>query len=110
MRRRTVTLLLAMILFAAGGWIFQVTRERPAPDYAATLGGDAHVEVRFASGTAVQAAEDAAAGYRAAGWTQLPVSTPTFRLFTRGRRTAALLAEDVPTGVRVTEFRRGSDF
>ena len=46
--------------------------------------------------------------YRAAGWEELPVSTRTFRLFARGARTAALLAEDAPSGgARVTEFRRG---
>ena len=56
-----------------------------------------------------EAAARTAEAYRSAGWEELPVSTRTFKLFSRGRRTAALLVEDVPQGgTRVTEFRRGS--
>ena len=73
------------------------------------MAGDANVSVRFEAGTAEEAAARAAEAYRSAGWEELPVSTRTFKLFARGRRTAALLVEDVPQGgTRVTEFRRGS--
>ena len=90
----------------AGGWIFSV-RTEPAPaEYRSVVGGGYEVSVRFEHGTAATAAEKAAAGYRSDGWDELPVSTPTFGLFSRGRRTAALLAEDLPDGVRITELRR----
>lgn len=101
-------LILAGALFT-GGWIFQ-TRQAVDPVYTGTVAGDATVSVRFETGTAEEAAERAAEAYRSAGWVEVPVSTRTFRLFAHGRRTAALLAEDVPQGgVRVTEFRRGSE-
>ena len=65
-------------------------------------------ETELTNAGAAEAAERAANAYRAAGWEELPVSTRTFRLFARGARTAALLAEDAPSGgTRVTEFRRG---
>ena len=93
----------------ASGWIFH-TQQVVEPTYAGTVAGDANVSVRFETGTAEEAAARAAEAYRAAGWEELPVSTRTFRLFAHGRRTAALLAEDNPQGgVRVTEFRRGSE-
>ncbi|MGN0847219.1 MAG: hypothetical protein ACI4RA_07535 [Kiritimatiellia bacterium] len=93
---------------AAAGWIFRV-QKTVEPVYAGTIAGDAQVAVRFEPGAAEDAAARAAAAYRDAGWQELPVSTPTFRLFARGRRTAALLAEDAPSGARVTEFRRGPE-
>ena len=93
----------------AGGWIFQ-TQRTVEPTYAGMVAGDANVSVRFEPGTAEEAAARAADAYRSAGWEEVPVSTRTFKLFARDRRTAALLAEDVPQGgVRVTEFRRGSE-
>ena len=45
---------------------------------------------------------------RSAGWTSAPVCTPTFKLMLRGHDFAAILAEDLPDGVAVTELlRRG---
>ena len=91
-------LLVLVAALLAGGWIFH-TQATVEPAYAETLSGDM---------AAAEAAERAANAYRAAGWEELPVSTRTFRLFARGARTAALLAEDAPSGgARVTEFRRG---
>ncbi len=88
----------------AGGWIFRV-QKTVAPVYAGTVAGDAQVSVRFEPGTAEEVADRAAANYRSAGWDVLPVSTRTFKLFARGRRTAAFLAEDQPQGgSRVTEL------
>ncbi len=91
----------------AGGWIFRTTPV-PAPDaYAGAFAGGARVSVRPVPGPAAVAAERAAVDYRAAGWTELPVSTRTFRLFTRDAHTAALLAEDAPDGrTLLAEFRR----
>ncbi len=90
----------------AGGWIFR-TAPAAAPDaYAGAFAGGQRVSVRPVPGPAAVAAERAAADYRAAGWTELPVSTRTFRLFARGARTAALLAEDAPDGrTLLAEFR-----
>ena len=48
------------------------------------------------------------AEYRAEGWTSAPVCTPTFKLMLRDGDLAAVLAEDLPDGVAVTELvRRG---
>lgn len=100
-------LLVLVAALLAGGWIFH-TQATVEPAYAETLSGDMTVAVRFEAGPAAEAAEWAANAYHAAGWEELPVSTRTFRLFARGARTAALLAEDAPSGgARVTEFRRG---
>ena len=102
-------LLVLVAALLAGGWIFR-TQTTVEPAYAETLAGDMVGAVRFESGSATEAAERAAETYRAAGWKELPVSTRTFRLFARGPRTAALLAEDIPSGnARVTEFRRGKE-
>ena len=110
MKRFLLLTILPIVVCAllAGGWIFQ-TRQTVEPTYAGTVAGDANVSVRFEAGTAEEAAARAAEAYRSAGWEELPISTRTFKLFARGRRTAALLVEDVPQGgTRVTEFRRGS--
>lgn len=102
-------LLVLAAALLAGGWIFR-TQTAVEPAYEATLAGDVVVAVRFEPGPAAEAADRAAAAYRAAGWEDIPVSTRTFRLFARGARTAALLAEDAPSGsARVTEFRRGKE-
>ncbi len=110
--RRPHVLPLALVIVTAllaGGWFFRV-QKTVDPVYTGTVAGDAAVSVRFEPGTAEEAADRAAASYRAAGWDVLPVSTRTFKLFARGHRTAALLAEDSPAGgARVTEFRRGSE-
>ena len=110
MKRFLLLTILPIVVCAllAGGWIFQ-TQRTVEPTYAGTVAGDANVSVRFEVGTAEEAAARTAEAYRSAGWEELPVSTRTFKLFARGRRTAALLVEDVPQGgIRVTEFRRGS--
>ncbi len=110
--KRSYALPLILVLLSAllaGGWIFHA-QKTVDPVYSGMVAGDAQVSVRFEPGTAEEAADRAAASYRSAGWDVLPVSTRTFKLFVRGRRTAALLAEDVPQGgTRVTEFRRGSE-
>ncbi len=107
--KRTSALPFILVLLSAllaGGWIFRV-QQTVDPVYSGTVAGDAQVSVRFEPGTAEEAADRAAAGYRSAGWDMLPVSTRTFKLFTRGSRTAALLAEDIPQGgSRVTELIR----
>ena len=107
MKRRFVIPAIAVALAAlAGGWVF-TTRSLPLnAEYHSVVGGDYEVAVRFEHGTAETAAEKAAAEYKNDGWEELPVSTRTFKLFSRGRRTAALLAEDLPDRVRVTELRR----
>lgn len=107
MKRRFVIPAIAAALAAlAGGWVF-TTRSLPLnAEYHSVVGGDYEVAVRFEHGTAETAAEKAAAEYKNDGWEELPVSTRTFKLFSRGRRTAALLAEDLPDRVRVTELRR----
>ena len=106
-RRRLLVATLPLVgALLAGGWIFR-TAPVPAPDaYAGVFAGGQQVSVRPVPGPATVAAERAAADYRAAGWTELPVSTRTFRLFARGARTAALLAEDAPDGrTLLAEFR-----
>lgn len=99
-------LALLFVAVLAGGWIFRVRTGPADPEYRDTIAGDADVAVWFESGVARDAAEKVAADYREAGWEELPVSTETFRLFAKGTRTAAVLAEDLPTGVRLTELRR----
>ena len=105
-RRIIIPAVIAILAALAGGWIF-TTRSLPLnAEYHSLVGGDYVVAVRFEHGTAETAAEKAAAEYKNDGWDELPVSTRTFRLFSRGRRTAALLAEDLPDKVRITELRR----
>lgn len=108
-RRLLLPAALAAVLLAAGGWIFRVQPAPPEPDYAAAFAGGAGVSVRFVPGCAADVAARIAADYRADGWEELPVSTAAFRLLARGRRVAAVLAEDLPAGVRVTELRSAAD-
>ena len=75
-------------------------------NYHAQISGGGEVSVRMETGTATENAERIATDYRHDGWETLPVSTDTFKLFAKGKRTAAVLVEDTPDGVRVTEFRR----
>ena len=106
MKRRLIIAALLLVGLLAGGWIFH-TRVVPAnADYSATFNGTHEVSVWFEHGTALDAAQKAAADYQQAGWDELPVSTATFKVFTKGSRSAALLAEDLPSGVRVTELKR----
>lgn len=106
MKRRLILAALLGVVLLAGGWIFH-TRTMPADaDYKGTFNGSHEVAVWFEHGTAVDAATKAAEDYRQAGWQELPVSTDTFKVFAKGQRSAALLAEDLPTGVRVTELKR----
>ena len=107
MKRIVLPAVLALMLaILAGGWIFY-TRTGPAnPEYRGKISGDAEVSVWFEPGNAVDAAAKTADDYRRAGWEELPVSTKTFKLFAKGKRTAAILAEDIPTGVRLTELKR----
>ena len=107
MKRALIALaVLAGVAVLAGGWIFHTRTIPPAAEYHGTFNGNDEVGVWFENGTALDAAEKAARDYRAAGWTELPVSTATFKLFAKGTRTAAFLAEDVPAGARVTELIR----
>jgi len=105
-RNLLIVLVATLLAVLAGGWIFY-TRTGPAnPEYRGVIAGDAEVAVWFEHGNAVDAAAKVADDYRRAGWDELPVSNDTFKLFAKGKRTAALLAEDIPSGVRLTELRR----
>ena len=106
MKRRFIIPAILALAALAGGWIFTVRTGPVAAEYRSIVGGDYEVSVRFEHGTAEDAATKAADAFKNDGWDELPVSTSTFNLFSRGRRTAALLAEDIPEGVRVTELRR----
>lgn len=105
-KRLSIVLSILFVVLLVGGWFFQVRTGPEQPDYRGTIAGDSEVSVWFESGYAFDAAAKAAAEYRSAGWEELPVSTDTFKLFAKGNRTAALLAEDLSSGVRVTELRR----
>lgn len=99
-------LFIVLLALLAGGWIFSTQRVRVEEDYHAVIAGETAVSVRHAPGTAIDAATRAAADYRADGWDEHPVSTATFKLFVRGRHTAALLAEDLPQGgAAIAEYR-----
>ena len=89
------------------GWFF---RRVPAPPqdaiYSGGRGGSA-ISVRHDPSPASEAAERAAAELRADGWVETPVSTPSFRLLTRGSDVVALVAEDLPSGgSRITTLHR----
>lgn len=106
MKRISAILLALGAVLAAGGWIFQTRREPPTPDYSAVFTGDTRVTVRIESGDALSAAARAADDFRSDGWDELPVSTATFKIFARGRHSAAFLAEDLPQGgSRISEYR-----
>jgi hypothetical protein len=105
-RRIAIPAIVAALAALAGGWIFTTRPLRPNAEYRSVVGGDYEVAVRFEHGTAEAAAEKTAAEYRRDGWEELPVSTPTFRLFARDGRMAAFLAEDLPDMARITELRR----
>lgn len=105
-RLAAISALALAIALLAGGWFFRATVRSLPADYQATVGGAYEVSVTSVAGTADEVAADAARRYAEAGWQQLPVSTATFRVFARGKRTAALLAEDTPSGVRLTELKR----
>ena len=82
----------------SGGWIFR-RAPAPPPDAIHTSShGDSAVSIRHDPSPALDAAERAAAELRDDGWTETPVSTPTFRLMTRGSDITALVAEDLPSG------------
>ena len=44
--------------------------------------------------------------YMAAGWTESPIRARDMRIFTRGPSVAAVLAETLPHGTRVTAIQR----
>ena len=103
--------LVACAVVGSAGWVFMRT---PAPAMppggwqAVFAGGRTSASVWREGGTAASAAAAREAKYRSAGWTSAPVCTPTFKLMLRGRDFAAILAEDLPDGVAVTELlRRG---
>ena len=82
----------------SGGWIFRRAPAPPPDAIHASSRGDATVSVRHDPSPASDAAERAAAELRADGWAETPVSTPAFRLLTRGSDVTALVAEDLPSG------------
>lgn len=112
------TLLLCSALF--GLWFWQ----RPAParndgwpaDMPVFCGGRADSSYVLKSGSsfvsltvaadgaaALAAAQDA---FAAAGWQVTPIRTRDMLIFTRGDSVAAVLAEGVPGGTRVTAYQR----
>ena len=105
--RSAVAIAVAVAAVAiAAGWIFARRMSSSQPAYQATMAGNYEVSVRFEPGTASEAAARAAAEYVRDGWDELPSSAGNFRMFAKGRRAAAFLAEDVPEGARMTELRR----
>ena len=109
--RRLVTAgaLLACALAASAGWFFRRagTPSLPPGGWRGEIGdGRTSVNVWRAPGTAAAAAAAREAAYVAEGWTPAPVCTPTFKLLQRGHDLAAILAEDLPGGVTVTELLR----
>ena len=103
--------LLACAVAGTAGWVFMRTSRLTAPSGGFQVdisGGNTSVNVWRAPGTAESAAAAREAEYRAEGWISAPVCTPTFKLMLRGSDLAAILAEDLPDGVSVTELlRRG---
>ena len=81
------------VVAVAAGWIFARRVSSRQPAYQAAIAGDYEVSVRFEP----EHVRD--------GWEELPSSAGNFRMFAKGRRAAAFLAEDVPEGARVTELR-----
>ena len=104
-------LLLLLAAVGSAGWVFMRTARPTAPNggwQTEFSGGRTSVNVWRASGTAESAATAREAEYRADGWISAPVCTPTFKLMLRDGDLAAVLAEDLPGGVTVTELvRRG---
>ena len=110
-RKLAFAALLAFAAVSSAGWVFMRTAQPTAPsgDWQTEIsGGRTSVNTWRASGTAESAASAREAEYRAEGWTSAPVCTPTFKLMLRDGDLAAVLAEDLPDGVAVTELvRRG---
>ncbi len=100
---------IACIVAGSAGWVFMRTTRPAMPSggwQTELAGGRTSVNVWRASGTAVSAAAAREAEYRAEGWTSAPVCTPTFKLMLREHDLAAILAEELPDGVTVTELLR----
>ena len=110
-RKLALAALLAFAAAGSAGWVFMRSVRPAAPNggwQTEFSGGRTSVNVWRASGTAESAAAAREAEYRAEGWTSAPVCTPTFKLMLRDGDLAAVLAEDRPGGVTVTELvRRG---
>ena len=110
-RKLACAALLACAVVGTAGWVFMRTSRQAAPHggwQTELAGGRTSVNVWRAPGTAESAAAAREAEYRAEGWISAPVCTPTFKLMLRGSDLAAILAEDLPGGVSVTELlRRG---
>lgn len=76
------------------------------PDCAYTLAnGTAFASLRLSILPAA-ALEQARAAYEAAGWCVAPVRARDTLIFVRGESVAAVLAEPVPSGTRVTALQR----
>ena len=110
-RKLAFAALLAFAAVGSAGWVFMRTAQPTAPSVGwqtEISGGRTSVNTWRASGTAESAASAREAEYRAEGWISAPVCTPTFKLMLRDGDLAAVLAEDLPDGVAVTELvRRG---
>ena len=110
-RKLAFAAILTFVAIGSAGWVFMRTAQPTAPNgvwQTELSGGRTSVKTWHASGTAESAAVAREAEYRAEGWISAPVCTPTFKLMLRDGDLAAVLAEDLPGGVTVTELvRRG---
>lgn len=111
-RKLAFAAILSLAAIGSAGWVFMRTVRPSAPDggwRTELSGGRTSVSAWRASGTAESAAAAREAEYMAEGWSSTPVCTPTFKLMLRDGDLAAVLAEDLPDGVAVTELvRRGA--
>jgi len=96
--KRIAVIAAVAVAAISGGWIFRRAPAPPPDAIHSSARGDSAISVRHDSYPAPDAAERAAADLRADGWIETPVSTPTFRLLTRGGDVTALVAEDLPSG------------
>ena len=116
---KTLIVLLGSAFFGAWFWQRPVSGGRLAawpeampafasgnPDSAyATKGGGSFV-CTVVPGERDEALARARAAFAEAGWSAVPIRTRDMLVFTRGDAVAAVLAEDVATGTRLTAIQR----
>lgn len=108
----------AAAMFAAWFWRRPAGAERTWPDAVPVFacGGEIAAAYELADGGAFlcvraapranEALEGVRAAYLADGWTESPIRASDTLFFTRGAAVAAVLAQELPSGCRITAIQR----